>query len=270
MAPWELGVDLPPNSGACHATGHKLTVEVNSLMKVQWCLEEKTSPSFSTEQLEVLVLVYMRSLQLASFKMHLDAQTELAPWFHALYCNNYARWIPVHLGDMAELPTKHPDVARKFRAGSFTIQKTKKVFSTITIDQAHEPDNACIKGDGGAVGLTDNPSALLRWMVARPEVVKAIEEFQDGDEHWGRRVDTRHHDQTPSVQTSFAKDVCSLVSVIEELSNTSEEDRLDLVVLDTNKMACPAAIKSVRNVKMIGQEFQAFTRELLVEETKPI
>ena len=63
---------------------------------------------------------------------------------------------------MAELPTKYPVVARKFRAGSFTIQKMKKVFFTIAIDQAHEQDNACIKRVGGAVGLTDNPGALLR------------------------------------------------------------------------------------------------------------
>ena len=34
-------------------------------------------------------------------------------------------------------------------------------------------------------------------MVAGPEVARAIEEFQDGDEHWGGRVGTRHHDQTP-------------------------------------------------------------------------
>ncbi|KAI0226538.1 hypothetical protein LSAT2_022958, partial [Lamellibrachia satsuma] len=87
---------------------------------------------------------------------------------------------------MTELPIKHPDVFRTFRVGSFTVQKTKKVFSTIAIDQAHEQNNACIKVDGGAVGLTDNPCALLRWMVAGPEVARATEEFQDVDDHWGR------------------------------------------------------------------------------------
>ena len=143
---------------------------------------------------------------------------------------------------MAEFPTKHPGVARKFRAGSFTVQKTK-VFSTIAIDQAHEQNNSCIKGDGGAVGLTDNPSTLLCWTVAGPEVARAIEEFQDGDEHWRRRVDTRHHNQIPSVQTSFAKDVCSLISVIEELGNHFEEESIDL---DTKKMAYPAAVECLK------------------------
>lgn len=38
--------------------------------------------------------------------MYLDALTELVPWFHALDHTNYARWIPVHVRDMAELPMR--------------------------------------------------------------------------------------------------------------------------------------------------------------------
>ena len=46
---------------------------------------------------------------------------------------------------------------------------------------------------------------------------------------------------------------------------------MDLIVLDTKKIAGPAAVETVRNVKKIGQEqFQAFTRECLVERTKSI
>ena len=41
----------------------------------------------------------------STFMMYLDTLTELAPWFHALDHNHYARWIPVHLKDMAELAT---------------------------------------------------------------------------------------------------------------------------------------------------------------------
>lgn len=92
--------------------------------------------------------------------MHMDALTELAPWFYALDCTNYARWIPVHLQDMMELPSKHPDVYREFSAGHFTAKKTKRMFPAFPIDQAHVQNNTHIKGDGGAVGLTDDPCAL--------------------------------------------------------------------------------------------------------------
>ncbi len=34
------------------------------------------------------------------------------------------------------------------------------------IDQVHERNNELVKGSGGAVGRTENPSAFRRWMVA--------------------------------------------------------------------------------------------------------
>ena len=61
--------------------------------------------------------------------MYFDALTELVPWFHALDHTNYARWIPVHLRDMAELSTKHPEIAKEFSEGNFTVRKTNRVFS---------------------------------------------------------------------------------------------------------------------------------------------
>ena len=177
----------------------------------------------------------------------------------------------MHMRDMAELPKIHPDINREFNAGHFTAQKTKRVFSAIPIDQAHEQNNACVKGDGGAVGLTDNPSALRRWMIAGPEVARVIGEFENSDVRGSRRVDTHHHDQTASVQTSFTRDVCSLVTVIEELGNPFEEESQDLLVLDTKEIADPGVVKTVRSAKCIGQnQFDAFTKECLVDRTKSI
>ena len=34
-----------------------------------------------------------------------------------------------------------------------------------------------MKSDGGAVGLTQNPEALRRWMVAGPELVRMTTEY---------------------------------------------------------------------------------------------
>lgn len=165
-------------------------------------------------ELDICILTYVRSLREA----------------------NYARWIPVHLRDMAQLPKTHPDIYEEFKAGHFTAQKTKQVFSVMPIDQAHEQNNACVKGDGGAVGLTENPSALRRWMIAGAEVARVIGEFEKSAIPENRRVDTHHHDQTASVQISFAKDVRSLLTVIEDMGNPFEQESQDLLVLDTQTL----------------------------------
>ena len=77
-----------------------------------WSNERKDNcPQFhywsTAMELELCVLVFVRSLQEANFTMYVDTLAELAPWFHALDHTNYARWKPVHLRDMVELPKKH-------------------------------------------------------------------------------------------------------------------------------------------------------------------
>ena len=126
--------------------------------------------------------------------------------------------------------------------------------------------NAYVKGDGGAIGLTDNATALRRWMVAGPEVARVIVEFEDFNMHPRNQEETRHHEETPSVQNTFARDVRSLVAVIEELGNPFEKDSQDLLVLDTKEIADPAVIETVRNAKLIGQyQFEAFSQECIVD-----
>ncbi len=46
------------------------------------------------------------------------------------------------------------------------------------IDQAHEQNNVVVKGSGGAVGLTQNPSAFRKWLLAGPEQARLIHEFE--------------------------------------------------------------------------------------------
>ena len=66
----------------------------------------------------------------------------------------------------------------KFREGIFVVHKTRSKFSGLAIDQAPEPNIALVKSDGGAVGLTENPGALRRWMVAGPEMCRLSRDFE--------------------------------------------------------------------------------------------
>ena len=90
-----------------------------------------------------------------------------------------------------------------FRSGaaaknSHVSLKTRRVFSSMAIDQAHEQNNAAVKSDGGAVGLTQNPEALRRWMVTGPEVARMTAEFEATIHgmHKKMATETRHHEQT--------------------------------------------------------------------------
>ena len=125
---------------------------------------------------EILVLSFARSYRESDFRLYKESLSSLIPYFFALDHINYARWIPLHLRDMLALQTKHPEIYKEFDQSNFTIRETVSKFSNIAIDQAHEQNNALVKGDGGAIGLTEDPAALRRWMVAGPEISRLIEE----------------------------------------------------------------------------------------------
>ena len=158
-----------------HATDHANPDDIEISDIFSWCSEqEKMIPQFqfwtTILNLELLVLSFVRSYRESDFKLYKESLSSLIPYFFALDHNKYARWLPIHLRDMLALQRKHPEIYAEFDKGNFTVRKTDSKFSNIAIDQAHEQNNAIVKGDGGAIGLTEDPAALRRWMVAGPKI----------------------------------------------------------------------------------------------------
>ena len=88
--------------------------------------------------------------------------SHIIPLFFSLNHIHYARWVAVHTRDMNELESSHPDILQQFNNGKFTMCNSHSVFSNIALDQGHEQNNAVMKGDGGFIGLTQDPDALLK------------------------------------------------------------------------------------------------------------
>ena len=122
------------------------------------------------------------------------------------------------------------------------MHKSPWAFSSIALDHAHEQANALVKGDCGALGQTESPGALLRWMVAGPELARMTQEFGEAISSVTKE-DIRHHEQEPGVQVLFKKKVASgLVSSFEAVGNPFEEDSKDLFALDAKDIVENAVI----------------------------
>ena len=82
-----------------------------------------------------------------------------------------------------------------------------------------------VKGDRGAIGLSENMSELLRWMVAGPEIAHLILEFEASQEFIKADRDQdpnkRHHEQAIGVQACL----CFMLShdMIRHLALVEEE-----------------------------------------------
>lgn len=213
----------------------------------KWCdLRQQLSPQFQYWYLilnmQLVILSLVRSFREANFNLYCETLNGLIPYFFANNNVNYARWIPVHLRDMLSLEQCHPQVAREFNNGNFVVHKSHRAFSALAIDQAHEQANAVVKGDGGAVGVTEDPSALRRWMVAGPEVSHLVTQYETASgAKCAKDCTTTHHEQTEWTQRNYLEKVCKLTTTIQDMGNPFQEESCDLLSLDTKDIAHPSA-----------------------------
>ena len=185
----------------------------------------------------------------------------------ALDQTNYVRWLSVHIRDMCELPVQHGDVFQRFCDGSFVVHKTERPFSFIALDHAHEQLNSEVKREGGAVGLTESPAALKRWMVGGPEVARMTREFEDS----APAPKYQHHEQTTALQAAFTKDVLNVVSSFEDLGNPFDEKSKELIAVHTKDVADETIVNTVQNVVSIGEaQFNTFVQERFIDRSKPV
>ena len=185
---------------------------VNVLSVEGWCArQKKQSPQFHfwhvVLSVELTVFLLIRSFREANFALYCQTLSELIRFFFANNNTNYARWFPIHLREMFTLESTHPQLAQEFKAGKFVVHKTNRHFSALALDQAHEQTNATIKADGGAIGLTDDPSALCRWMLAGPEVSRLVYLYEIEAHNNETSEHTVHHEQTPQTPRTFLERV---------------------------------------------------------------
>ena len=65
------------------------------------------------------------------------------PWVVAFNHYNYALWLSVNVYEMMSLHTKVPNMAQAFDRGMFVVHKSRWVFLSMAIDQAHEQNSQC-------------------------------------------------------------------------------------------------------------------------------
>ena len=80
-----------------------------------------------------------------------------------------------------------------------------------------------------------------------------------------------HHEQTPSTQTAFKKDVLSVVSEFNELGNPFEEQGDELIAVHTRDVMDSAVVDTVQNVLQIGKsQYDSYVEERPIARSKRI
>ena len=137
--------------------------------------------------------------------------------------------------------------------GHWVVPKTTNRFSSIPIDQAYEQNNNLVKHSGGVVGLTENPSAFKKWMIAGSEQAQLLKEFEQ--EYVSEEENKQQHDEEGmSKQKTCKEQVLALVQTINEMSNPFQDDTPELLMLDTRNVIDESVVKTVRTLEAVGRD----------------
>lgn len=214
----------------------KLREESPQITEEQWISVSEKAPVFKywnlTLRLQLILLEFVKSIRSGNFSLYVQSLRSITPWMFALNHHNYARWLPIHIRSMLNLPD---DVKSHFEDGNFTVQKTNRKFSKIGLDHNHEQLNSIIKGVGGAIGLTESDASLKRWVVTGPEVSRLLEEFESSTADVEMPSSNKeHHNANKTSQKTFREDIDKLEKAFTEFGNPFEDDSEDLVSFGTN------------------------------------
>ena len=120
-------------------------------------MEEQPQFRFWIQELvlELDVLQYVRSIREGNFELYIQMLEKLVPRFFSMGHTHNAHWVPVHIRNVLLLQERNADVHREFMKGKFVITKTLNLFSKMAIHQAHEQENEKVRGEEGAVSITE-------------------------------------------------------------------------------------------------------------------
>lgn len=74
----------------------------------EWSIQQMISPMYKywnqIIEFELLYCRFIRSIHEGDFDLYVQVLDELCPWFFIFDLIHYARWLPIHIKDLVELP----------------------------------------------------------------------------------------------------------------------------------------------------------------------
>ena len=173
-----------------------------------------------------LLLTSIRATREGTWPLHLECIREMLPWYFAYDHVNYARYLPVYLIHMIQLPETHPEAQLMLQNGEFGVQRTTEHgFAQLPIDQTIEQTlNRSTKTKGGIVGFSLKKNAVQRWLLTAHSRALFVDKCRMMT---GKKEDNRLHKETgKSRMKRDEEDVQKVMEVVSSWTNpfqTSEE-----------------------------------------------
>jgi hypothetical protein len=159
------------------------------------------------------LLHFHRSIKKPQLFLYLASLENLATYFFAYNRLDYSQNILEFVARVYDAKDTNPEIWEGMLNGGFATATKNIPFTSIGLDQAQEHDNKNIKGDGGIKGITTQPSALLKYCLAAPELSRIAQEYRGMLNMPSSNADQHHHLSQAKTQKQ-EREIHSLKTVI--------------------------------------------------------
>ena len=203
--------------------------------------------SMTYVKMVLLLLNYIRAVRTGDWALHLKTLDDFGPFFFALNRSSYARFVPVYVAMMQDLRLKNPRVWM-YLEKHWVVRKSLVPFTSLGCDHALEQVNRVLKGDGGLVGITKNPSTRTKFFLIQDELLAIkVKSF-------GRSATvSKHHKDSPAV-TKNTHEMTKQVASLLRQHNPFTRDKAQLTTVLSRKVAPDEIVNALTRIEETGKE----------------
>ena len=216
------------------------------------------------------ILTLIRATKENNLQLHIAALYALCPMFFAYDHCNYARYVPVYLMTLMNLPKTHPGCKELLEKNGFSVSRSSVPRSRNAVDITIEQTiNRHAKSQGGVIGFSRNYAAYNRWCITRHLRAQYVEaSLQRTDMSYDEA--SVHKDLGVSQIQNSERDVKRVLEAIAGFTNpfSSDVNPDELYCLSSGVPAKSEVANDLLQAPVIGQKsMEDFIKLRLVERS---
>ena len=206
----------------------------------------------------------------SDFEMFLMALEHQIKYFFSRDLLNYARLMPIYLGQMRALEEDDPETWKALKEGDFVVSKSSVPFVNVFTDQGLEQEIKTLKGSGGIVGITQDAESLDRKLTISPYLCRQVTGYLSNlPRHTSKVTNKKHYQLSGNMASRLQNNALKLKTSLENhCDGNPYKVETPLKNIASSAVVPDNMHHDVSNYADLGQKrFEQFVEERLLPES---
>ena len=177
---------------------------------------------------------------------------------------DYARLMPVYVGQMNALEQDNPTTWNALKSGDFVVAKSEVPFTRLFTDQTLEQEITMLKRHGGMVGLSQDEAAMDRLVTTTPHLAHIVKQYLNSFPQSTKSSERNEHYQlSGNVAVRLSENALKLIEL--HCAGTPFTEKSPLKSLVSSALVTEIAKDALQHFPEKGQKrFEEFVHSRLL------